>query len=381
MGLAAAAHLAERFPDSSVTVLERHEGFGRETSSRNSEVIHAGIYYPPGSLKARLCVEGNRLLYAFCRAGGVPHLRIGKLIVAATDSEAAVLESLLERGRQNGVPGLRMLGRRETAGYEPHVSAVAALYSASTGVLDCHRLMARLELLAAGCRAVLAYRHEVTGIEHAGRRHTVLYRDPAGRQCEIRCTWIVNSAGLCADRIASLMGIDTDSAGYRLHFCKGEYFRIPPAQSRRLFHLIYPPPYNDLRGLGIHVTKSLDGTVKLGPNALYVDSIDYSVDPEHAQAFYRAVKQYLPFLKPGDLQPDTAGVRPKLQAPGMPIQDFVVCHETARGLAGCINLIGIESPGLSACLSLARQVGDIIAGSSGQAVRAAAQTACERPRT
>ena len=157
-----------------------------------------------------------------------------------------------------------------------------------------------------------------------------------------------------------MMGIDVDQAGYRLYLCKGEYFSIPLTKSKRVSRLIYPPPYKDLKGLGIHVTKMLDGMIKLGPNAFYVDELDYTVDPEHAEEFYDSIKDYLPFLERDDLQPDMAGIRPKLQAPGTPIRDFVVVHEKDRGLKGVINLIGIESPGLTSCLSLAKMVGDII---------------------
>jgi len=360
-GLAIAAELAQRFAEKSVTVLERHAKFGQETSSRNSEVIHAGIYYPPGSLKARLCVSGNRMLYDFCRTRDIPHQRLGKLIVAGSDQEMATLAALLATGRENGVDDLEMLDAQQVARMEPQVRACGALYSPSTGVIDSHRLMARLELLALGSGAAIAYNHEVIGISPGKNAAAVVYRTPSGSEETIGCGYLINSAGLAADHIAGLMGIDSDRAGYRLFPCKGEYFTLPRSAAQRMAHLIYPPPFKDLRGLGIHVTKSLDGAARLGPNAFYVDSLDYTVDAAHAALFYESVREYLPFVAPGDLRPDMAGIRPKLQAPNTPIRDFVICHEHERGLAGVINLIGIESPGLTSCLSMAKMVGDMIA--------------------
>ena len=360
VGLAIAAELADRFRNRSIVVLERHQKFGQETSSRNSGVIHAGIYYPKGSLKARLCVEGNRLMYDFCSKWEVPCKRSGKLIVASTDREVATIESLLAHGKENGVEDLELLDRSEIAKYEPNINASAAIFSPSSGIVDSHQLMARLEWLAGSKKTIIAYQHEVARIEPGEKTHTVFYCGPEGQRDSIECTWLINSAGLSSDYVASLMGIDIDGAGYRLFPCKGEYFSIPSSKSKLISRLIYPPPFKDLRGLGIHVTKSFDGMVKLGPNAFYVDEPDYTVNPEHAVQFYDSVKGFLPFLEADDLQPDMAGVRPKLQAPGSPIRDFVVCHETGRGLKGVINLIGIESPGFTSCLSLAGMVGDII---------------------
>jgi len=360
-GLAIAAELTLRFDKKSVTLLERHGKFGQETSSRNSEVIHAGIYYPPGSLKARLCVAGNRMLYDFCRSRDIPHQRLGKLIVAGDDQEMATLAALLATGRENGVDDLEMLDAKQVARLEPQVRACGALYSPSTGVIDSHRLMARLEWLVLRNSAAIAYNHEVIGVSPGQNGTTVIYRSPSGSEEKVYCRYLINSAGLAADRIASLMGIDINRAGYRLFPCKGEYFSLPRSAAQRMTHLIYPPPFKDLRGLGIHVTKSLDGAVRLGPNAFYVDSLDYTVDEAHAALFYESVREYLPFVTPGDLRPDMAGIRPKLQAPNTPIRDFVICHEHERGLVGVINLIGIESPGLTSCLSIAKMVGDMIA--------------------
>jgi L-2-hydroxyglutarate oxidase LhgO len=360
VGLALAAELSAAFGGGSIIVLERRESFGRETSSRNSEVIHAGMYYPAGSLKARLCVEGNRLLYDFCRRHDVPHRRMGKLIVATDESENEQLETLLARGRANGIHDLSLIECRDIARLEPHIRACAALLSPSTGVVDTHRLMARMETLALQNGVSFAYRHDVLSVRPGTPGNTVVYTTPGGQAATVDGRWVINAGGLSAERIAATMGIDCLQAGYRLYPCKGEYFRIPAARARLVSRLVYPTPYADLRGLGVHVTKTLDGTVRLGPNALYVDSCDYAVDPAHAREFYEGAKKFLPFLEPGDLQPDTAGIRPKLQAPGTPARDFVICHETGRGLRGIINLVGIESPGLTSCLSIARMVRDMI---------------------
>lgn len=365
IGLALADHLSHRFEGASITVLERRSKFGQETSSRNSEVIHAGIYYPQGSLKARLCVAGNRMLYDFCRREQIPYQRTGKLIVAADEHEMQTLCELFRAGKANGVEDLVLLDGTEVARIEPYISACGALYSPSTGIVDSHRLMAQLEVRALTCGVVIAYNHEVIGVFPERDRTVVSYRNPSGNQEEILCRWFINAAGLGADRIATFLGIDCDKARYRLFFCKGEYFTLHHPYAKKLIHLIYPPPFKDLRGLGIHVTKSLGGTVRLGPNAFYVDCLDYSVDDRHAAQFYESIKHYLPFVTPQDLHPDMAGIRPKLQGPGEPLRDFVICREHDRGMPQVINLIGIESPGLTSCLSIAQTVGDMIAESPG----------------
>jgi L-2-hydroxyglutarate oxidase LhgO len=361
VGLSVARELAARFPGSSIVVLEQHMRFGQETSSRNSEVIHAGMYYPTGSLKARLCVEGTRLLYAYCRSRGIAHERTGKLIVAADECEAAQLEAILEQGRMNAVSGLRMLNSSDVRRMEPDVRAYAAIHSDTTGVVDSHRLMASLAAEAQERGIVFAYGHRFERSEACDNGYRVHYRivrDNAMAMCCARR--IINCAGLGCEQAAVGMGINTRAAGYRLHLCKGEYFRLAPAQARRIRHLIYPPPFHDLRGLGIHVVRRLDGSVSLGPSAEYVDAIDYTVDASRAREFYESVRRYLPFIKLSDLQPDMAGIRPKLQEPGGPLRDFVIADETSRGLPGVINLMGIESPGLTSCLSIARLVADMV---------------------
>jgi L-2-hydroxyglutarate oxidase LhgO len=356
VGLATAAELAGKYPGRAVALLERNAKCGQETSSRSSEVIHAGIYYARGSLRAQLCVAGKRLLYDFCRSRGVPHRRIGKLIVATGAAEEATLQELLARGRANGVADLELLGRRQVQALEPHIAALSALWSPSTGIIDSHALAVRLEIAAAQQGAAIACRHEVLGCAKTSGGYELLFQGPDGARSSLSAAWVINAAGLGSGAIAACAGIDAGP----LYLCKGEYFRIPDAQGQRIHHLVYPPPYKDLLGLGIHVTKALDGTTRLGPNAFYVDRLDYDVDPAHGREFFDGVKDYLPFLSCADLQPDTAGIRPKLQAPGAPARDFYIRHEADRGLPGFVNLLGIESPGLTSCLAIAKMVAGMV---------------------
>lgn len=360
VGLAVTSALSDRFADSTVVLMERHEHFGKETSSRNSEVIHSGIYYPAGSLKAKLCVKGRQLLYDFCEKWEVPFQRIGKLIVAPDDDSISTLESLFKKGNDNGVFDLQMLNKSEVSRMEPHIKASAGLLSPSTGIVDSHILMAKLEAKSKNSGAMIVYGHEVTEITIEEGGYRVAFRTGDGEEDCIGCRCIINCAGLGAEKIAAMLGIDIDSAGYRIHPCKGEYFSVRNAKSRQISHLIYPPPLENLKGLGIHVTKSLDGNIRLGPNAFYVESPDYDVDSTHKDMFYHAAKEYLPFLEYDDIEPDMAGIRPKIQAPGDPVKDFIIRHEEDRGLPGVISLLGIESPGLTSCLAIAEYVSDMI---------------------
>lgn len=360
VGLAVAAELTERFKEHSVVLIDKGDKFGQEISSRNSEVIHAGLYYPTGSVKARTCVEGNRLLYLFCEEWGVPYQRLGKLIIACHDTEIPALESIQEQGQKNGISDLEFLEGRQLARMEPCLDAVAALFSPSTGVINTHRLMAQLQWITLKKGGLIAYRHEAIRLEHKGNKFHVYCKGPDNKTEIISCSWLINCAGLSADRIAKGLGMDIDEANYRIYFCKGEYFSVSQSKANLISHLIYPLPPGGLEGLGIHATKTLDGRLRLGPNVFYVDSVDYEVDSEHATEFFDSARAYLPFLEFADLQPDMAGIRPKLQAPGAPFRDFVICHETERGFRGLINLIGIESPGLTSALSLAVMVADLI---------------------
>ena len=361
VGLAVAAELSQSLSDPEIMLMDRHPKFGQDTSSRNSEVIHAGMYYPPGSLKAKLCVEGNPLLYEFCDRHHVPYQRLGKLIIAREESEIPAIEGIYKQGTDNGVPGLRMLTKNEIATMEPNITAVAALYSATTGIIDSHKLMAQLERSAVSDGTMMAYMHQVTGVARGNGGYEVKFIGPDGQEDELACTWLINCAGLYSDYIPAQLGIDVAAAGYKIYPVKGEYFSVAMSKSKLISHLIYPPPLKSLKGLGTHITKSLDGRARLGPNVQYVaEREDYDVDPSHLEEFYQAARSYLPFIEKTDLQTDMAGMRPKIQPPDGPVADFVIRHETERGLQGFINLVGIESPGLTACLSIAKMVGGLI---------------------
>ncbi len=361
VGLAVAKELSSCFRAGQVVLMDRHESFGLETSSRNSEVIHAGIYYPAGTLKASLCVEGKHLLYHFCKKWQVPHHRCGKLITANTPEEINSLDNLKAQANANGVDDLEELSSSQLARLEPHVSARTALLSPSTGVIDSHALMKTLEQVALQAGVLPAYCHRVMAIDKldAGG-YRVHFHNPDGSKDALDCEILVNSAGLQAVIVAALTGIDPERCGYRVHLCKGEYFSLPPAKGKLIDHLIYPPPLEELTGLGIHATKTLDGRLRLGPNAVYISEEDYSVDESYRAEFYRSAVQFLPFITEADLEPEMAGIRPKLSGPGEPFRDFVINEESDRGLPGLVNLIGIESPGLTASLAIARRVAQLI---------------------
>lgn len=360
VGLAIAAELGARHPEAATILFERHGQFGQDTSSRNSEVIHAGMYYPTGSLKATLCVEGNPLLYEFCDKHSVPYQRIGKVIIARDQTEIPSLEKILAQGQANGVQGLRMIDADEVKRLEPNVSAVAALFSENTGIIDSHKLMFQLEHMAGQNNVMLAYKHEVVNVVPEGEGFIITFKGPDEEMDQIFCRWLINSAGLYADKIAGMCGIDTEAAGYTIYPVKGEYFSVSMSKSNMVSHLVYPPPLHGLKGLGTHITKSLDGRGRLGPNAHYVtEREDYDVDPEHLEEFYQAAITYLPFIERSDLAQDMAGMRPKIQAPDAPVADFKICRESERGLPTLINLVGIESPGLTSCLAIAKYAADL----------------------
>jgi L-2-hydroxyglutarate oxidase LhgO len=355
VGLAIAAELSRQ--QENVLVIEKNRTFGLETSTRNSEVIHAGIYYPEESLKARFCVEGNRLLYKFCEKYSIGHQRLGKIVVATDKSEVGKLEELYQQGLSNGTTDLRLLSRQEVKKLEPNVEATAGLLSPSTGIVDSHSLMRLMYGLAREQGTDFVFDTEVVGIEQTGGRYRVEIQDREGTSSFVT-NILINSAGLRSDTIAGLAGIDIDQAGYRLHYCKGDYFSLNSPDGPPVNHLVYPLP--EKAGKGIHITLNLDGAVRLGPNAYYVDEPDYKVDDTERETFYQSVKKYLPRLQIEDLGPDFAGIRPKLQGPQETFRDYVITDEAARGLPGLINLIGIESPGLTAAPAIAKYVTEMI---------------------
>lgn len=342
-----------------IVAIERNDSFGRETSSRNSEVIHGGIYYPEGSLKASLCVEGRKSIYELCRQHSIPFRKTGKIIVAPTPSQIPELERLKQKGEANGVEGLRLLDKGELAVLEPDVRAEAGLLSPETGIFDTHRFMAYLERNASS-GVTFAYRCEVEGIDRESDGYAISIKDADGESCRLKSRIVINAAGLGSERIAGMAGIDTAQAGYAIFPCKGEYFRVRPGKGKSLSHLIYPPP-TDI-SLGTHTVLDLAGGIRLGPNAFYVDAIDYSVNEVHRRDFYLGARDFLPFIEEEDLTPDMAGIRPKLYRKTEPMRDFVIREEADRGLPGFINLIGIESPGLTASPAIGKYVARLVQG-------------------
>lgn len=358
VGLACARELAARHHQ--VILIERHERFGVEASSRNSEVVHAGIYYPAGTLKATLCARGNRSLYAWCAAHDVPHRRVGKLVVAAAAAEEVHLETILRQARENGVETLRAISAHEARAIEPHVRATAAIWSPDSGIVDSHVLMASLLADAAARGCTVAWRHAVVGVDPINGGYRVAAESGSGERADVSARWVVNSAGLEADAVAAMAGFDVEACGYRLHYARGHYFRVHPRKGGLASHLIYPVP--DRAGLGIHVTVDLAGGIRLGPDVEYLSERvqDYRVVAVLREKFYAAAARYLDGLEPHDLAPDLAGIRPKLQGPGEGFRDFVVREEVGRGRPGWVNLVGIESPGLTCALEIGAMVGDLL---------------------
>jgi len=353
VGLAVARALA--LSGREVLVLEAAEGIGTETSSRNSEVIHAGIYYAQGSLMARTCVAGRKKLYAYCAERGVPHRNCGKLIVATNEEEAGRLEAIRARAAANGVDDLRLIPAAEAKAMEPALQCTAALVSPSTGIIDSHAYMLALQGDAENAGAVFAFHAPVEGgrVGEAG----ITLRVGGAEPMELACRLLINSAGLHAPRLArSLEGMPAEHVP-QAYFAKGNYFTF---SGRSPFsRLIYPVPVPG--GLGTHLTIDLAGQARFGPDVEWVDGLDYAVDPRRAESFYASIRRWWPGLPDGALQPGYAGIRPKIVPPGAPAQDFVVQGRATHGVPGLINLFGIESPGLTASLALAEHVLEVVA--------------------
>ncbi len=344
----------------STLLIERHSSFGRETSSRNSEVVHSGVYYPPGSLKARLCVAGNLTTYSDCRGLSVWHKKCGKLIVAVSEGEESELERLLNQGVANGVRGLEIIDRKTAARMEPHIICRSALSVPSTGVIDSHGLMKAYYHAAHERGADIIFRHEVLAAEFRSDHYSIRVRDDRGREETISVRSVINSAGLHADRIAQIFGIDIDRAGYRLHLNRGHYYSLSASKGSLITRLIYPVPMKNLVGAGIHVTIDMAGRCKLGPDAEFLnsdfpESSWYAFDDSRRDSFYAAARRYFPELLPGDLSPDQVGVRPKRAGSAEFFKDFVISEESGKGLPRLVNLIGIESPGLTCAREIARE--------------------------
>jgi L-2-hydroxyglutarate oxidase LhgO len=354
VGLAIAEKISEKYKN--VFLIEKHTSFGQETSSRNSEVIHAGIYYTKNSLKAKLCIEGKWLLYDYCKKYNVPFNNCGKLIVATSEEEISVIEGIRQTAIKNGVDDLVVLGKEQISELEPNIFAVKALYSPSTGIVDSHSLMKQYETNAVNNGCQIVYGSEVTGISKIKDGYEITLYDSDKEIYSFTSKKVINSAGLTSDKISEMAGINDENL--KILFCKGEYFRINPPKNRLINRLVYPVPHQNMEGIGIHVTIDMGGGVKLGPDVKYLESniYDYKLTPSKQESFYRSARKFLPFLEFEDLAPEMAGIRPKIQKPGEPLRDFYIMEETERGYPGFINLIGMESPGLTSSIAIANYV-------------------------
>jgi L-2-hydroxyglutarate oxidase LhgO len=357
VGLAAAAALASA--GRSVLILERNDAIALETTTRNSEVIHAGIYYPKDSLKAQLCVSGRRALVQRCAERGIPHRLLGKLIVATNPEELELLDDLQTRGIANDVEQLELVNRDEALRLEPSLSVVGALSSPVSGIVDGHSLSLSYQAEAEAGGAVVALGHRVETLALNAGLWSLEVSTPDGERQTLRSAAVVNAAGLAGDRIAELAGIDLDASGYRLRLCKGDYFSLSAGVPLRFSHLVYPVPAGP--GLGIHATVDLGGRIRFGPDAHYVDDLDYAVEAAKASDFAEAIRRYVPSMQSDWLAPDYAGIRPKLSGPGEAFRDFVIAEESGRGCPGLVNCIGIESPGLTASPAIGQRVAELLA--------------------
>ena len=352
VGLAAARALA--LAGREVLVLEAAEGIGTETSSRNSEVIHAGIYYPAGSLQARSCVQGRQMLYAYCAERGLPHANCGKLIVATDAEEAGKLVSIQARAAANGAE-LQMLTREQALAMEPALHCTAALLSPSTGIIDSHAYMLSLQGDAENAGATFVFHTPVLGgrVTNSG----IEVETGGAEPMRLACRTLVNSAGLGAPRLAGAIQGMPAAHVPGIWYAKGNYFSL--TGKNPFGRLIYPVPVPG--GLGTHLTIDLGGQARFGPDVEWVESLDYEVNPRRGDSFYESIRRYWPGLPDGSLQPGYSGIRPKTVPPGAPAQDFVVQGPRDHGIPGLVHLFGIESPGLTASLALANHVAEVVA--------------------
>ncbi|MGK0290948.1 MAG: L-2-hydroxyglutarate oxidase LhgO [bacterium] len=352
VGLAIAKELSEG--NKNVLVLEQHHSFGQETSSRNSEVIHAGIYYPKNSLKAKLCVEGKDLLYQYCEENGVPYKKVGKLIVATQENEEATLDSILEKAKANGVHDLEFWSQEKIQKKEPKVQATKALFSPSTGIVDTHQYMLSLLRTAEANGADFAFESKLEKVEITQDGFVLSVMDNDREVFEFQSRYLINAAGLHAQSVANKIQQFPKKEIPMLYRCKGNYFSM--TGKNPFSHLVYPVPEKGVTGLGIHATLDLMGQLRFGPDTEYVDEEDYKVSMKNIEKYYKAIRRYFPDLEEGSLQEGYVGIRPKLQAPNSDFKDFYIQTEKEHSFQNLVQLFGIESPGLTASLAIAKYV-------------------------
>jgi L-2-hydroxyglutarate oxidase LhgO len=356
VGLAIAARLSASHPN--LVLLEKNDRYGEETSSRNSEVIHAGIYYKPGSLKALLCVEGRERMYSLCKQYNIAHKQITKLITSSSPEEVSKLEGIYENGTKNGVL-LQILDAESARKLEPNICTFGAIFSPTTGILSVHELMDYYYHTTINNGANVQLRCPVVGIDKKSDGYE-LQIEEQGQRSSFTAELVINAAGLGADLVAEMVGIDIDSAGYRLVFAKGSYFAVVSSKAKLVSRLVYPVPSTE--GLGVHALVDLGGRLKFGPDVEYLNdrTFQYNVSEEKRRAFAESIRRILPAIADDDISPDMSGIRPKLQRKGESAKDFIIVNEKERGLEGFVNLIGIESPGLTSSPAIARYVEDLL---------------------
>ncbi|KAK9050152.1 hypothetical protein SSX86_030878 [Deinandra increscens subsp. villosa] len=377
VGIAVARELCLKFRRN-VLVIESGSTFGTGISSRSSQVIHGGIYYPPNSLKARFCVRGRRLLYDYCKEHGIAHKQTGKLIVATRNEEVPKLNHLLNRGNDNGVEGLKMIEASEAMAMEPQLQCLRALWSPTSGIIDSHSFMLSQLGEAESHGTTFCYNNTVTGAHLEGNQIYLHISEteslknwesqqhpPSPPDILLVPKLVVNSAGLSSAAVARrFSGINHGVVIPPSYYARGCYFSLSNTRVAPFKHLIYPIPEDG--GLGVHVTLDLDGQVKFGPDVEWLDHIDdissiqnkfdYTVRGDRGNRFYPAIRKYYPSLKDDSLQPAYAGIRPKLSGPGEGFADFIIQGEESHGIPGLVNLFGIESPGLTSCMAIAQHV-------------------------
>jgi L-2-hydroxyglutarate oxidase LhgO len=354
VGLAVARELAQAGVET--VVLERNSRTGMSTSSRNSEVVHAGIYYPPGSLKSELCVRGKHLLYRYCESKRIEHRHCGKLIVATSEAKVPRLHEIVANAKASGVDDLELLSRDAARAMEPNLECVAAVHSPSTGIVDSHGLMLGLQGDLERAGGMLAVESPVES--GSCSRNGIRLRIGGTSDTEIDARFVINSAGLDAQATSrALEGLSEESIP-PAYYAKGNYFSL--AGKSPFSSLIYPVP--EAAGLGVHLTLDLGGQVRFGPDVEWVDEIDYRVDRSRADVFYAEIRKYWPELADASLEPAYAGIRPKLHPAGQGPCDFLIQGPESHGIAGLVNLYGIESPGLTASMAIARHVRAVLLG-------------------
>jgi len=358
VGLSIAYELSKYYKE--IFLIEKNKKFGEETSSRSSEVIHSGIYYPAGTLKAKLCVEGNAMIYDFCDKHEVNYNKCGKLIVANSENQFKQLDKIENQGFKNGLKKIIKLNKREILEKEPNIDALKALYLEETGIIDSCDFMGKLENLSINNGVKIIYDSELIDLNKKEFGYDLLLKENRTNDFSFTSKIVINSAGLYSDKISHMLGIKNPN--YKLYYCKGEYFSVGNRKNKMVNRLIYPVPDPNLVGLGVHVTLDIDHGLRLGPNTIYLEDnvIDYSVDKNHLDSFYKSAKVFLPFIQKSDLYPAYSGIRPKLQAKGDPSKDFVIKEENNLGFKNYFNLIGIESPGLTSSLAIAKYVKNLI---------------------